>query len=255
MPISPPLAQKVSTVSPVASPLVSSPATAMFGSPVFRTFGGLPSMISDPPVARLLTAFSPLNPQVASQKSKIETLLHGFGTHTAIGGPDLHGLKMGPDGRIYFSIADRGTSTNLWDKIGDHWPGLTMEALADSGAVFRCQPDGTQLEVVAIGLRNPQELAFDEFGNLFTGDNNGDGGDKSRWEYIVEGADYGWRMGWQWLPKMGAWNSDMLWGMAPSNTSSFYLPPVTHIAAGPAGMAYYPGTGLPARHHRHFFLS
>ena len=196
----------------------------------------------------------PLNPHLVNRRSKIENLIHGFGTHIAYGGHDMHGLKMGPDGKIYFSIADRGISTNLWDRIVDHWPGLTMEALADSGAVFRCNPDGTEFEVVAIGLRNPQELAFDEFGNLFTGDNNSDFGDKSRWEYIVEGADYGWRLGWQWLPMTGAWNSEMLWGMAPSNTSAYYLPPVTHIAAGPAGTSYYPGTGLPARYDRHFFL-
>jgi quinoprotein glucose dehydrogenase len=196
----------------------------------------------------------PANPHAQNSKFNIQSLIHGFGAHIAVGGHDLHGLKKGPDGKIYFSVADRGTSTNLWARIVDHWPGLTLEALADSGAVFRCQPDGTELEVVAIGLRNPQELVFDEFGNLFTGDNNSDNGDKSRWEYIVEGADYGWRMGWQWLPKMGAWHSEMLWGMAPSNTSAYYLPPVTHIAAGPAGTAYYPGTGLPVRYDRHFFL-
>jgi len=196
----------------------------------------------------------PANPHLRHSSFAISNLISGFGVHIAFGGHDLHGLKMGPDGRIYFSIADRGTGTNLWDKIVDHWPGLTMEALANSGAVFRCNPDGTELEVIAIGLRNPQELAFDEYGNLFTGDNNGDGGDKARWEYIVEGADYGWRMGWQWLPRMGAWNSEMLWGLAPSNTSSYYLPPVAHIGAGPSGVAYYPGTGLPERYDRHFFM-
>jgi quinoprotein glucose dehydrogenase len=197
---------------------------------------------------------APANPHIQNSKFETRNLLHGFGVHIAFGGHDMHGLKMGPDGKMYFSIADRGTGTNLWDKIIDHWPGLTMEALADSGAVFRCQPDGTELEVVAIGLRNPQELVFDEFGNLFTGDNNGDGGDKARWEYIVEGADYGWRMGWQHLPRMGAWNSEMLWGLAGTNTSSYYLPPVAHIGAGPSGVAYYPGTGLPARYDRHFFM-
>ena len=129
-----------------------------------------------------------------------------------------------------------------------------MEALADSGGVFRCNQDGTEFEVVCIGLRNPQELAFDEFGNLFAGENNADGGDKARWIHVVEGADYGWRIGWQWLPKLGAWNSEMLWGMAGTNTSSYYLPPVAHIGAGPAGIAYYPGTGLPARYDRHFFM-
>ncbi len=197
---------------------------------------------------------APANPHRERSKIQIQNLMSGFGVHIAFGGHDMHGLKMGPDGKIYFSIADRGTSTNLWDKVVDRWPGLTLEALADSGAVFRCNPDGSQFEVICIGLRNPQELAFDDLGNLFAGENNGDGGDKARWIHVVEGADYGWRMGWQWLPKMGAWNSELLWGMEHTNTSSYYLPPVAHIGAGPSGVAYYPGTGLPARYDRHFFM-
>jgi len=109
-------------------------------------------------------------------------------------------------------------------------------------------------------LRNPQELAFDEYGNLFTADNNGDGGDKARWHYVVEGADFGWRIGWQWLearayqPKMGPWNGERLWHLAESNTAAYLLPPLAHIGHGPAGLAYNPGTGLPAQFDRHFFL-
>ena len=32
------------------------------------------------------------------------------------------------------------------------------------------------------------------------------------------------------------------------------MPPITNIASGPSGVAYFPGTGLPARFQDHFFL-
>ncbi|HTI70417.1 MAG TPA: HEAT repeat domain-containing protein [Candidatus Limnocylindria bacterium] len=179
--------------------------------------------------------------------AKGERLLHGFGVHVAFGGHDLHGLIKGFDGRIYFSIADRGTS--ITNREGH------VFSLPDCGAVFRCEPDGSDFEVVARGLRNPQELAFDDFGNLWTGDNNGDGGDKARWTLVLKGADYGWSMGWQWQPKMGAWNSERLWHTRESNTAAYIMPPVAHIGHGPAGIAYYPGTGLGERYIGHFFYA
>ena len=176
-----------------------------------------------------------------------EKLLHGFGVHIASGGHDMHGLIKGFDGRIYFSVADRGSCvTNREGRVF---------ALPDCGAVFRCEPDGSQFEVFAKGLRNPQELAFDDLGNLWTGDNNGDGGDKARWTLVLEGADYGWTMGWQWLPKMGAWNSERLWHLQDSNTAAYLVPPVAHIGHGPAGIAYYPGTGLGDRFTGYFFMT
>lgn len=175
-----------------------------------------------------------------------DKLLTGFGVHIAFGGHDLHGLKFGPDGKLYFSIADRGLNvTNANREFAN----------PDSGAIMRCNPDGTEFEIVATGLRNPQELAFDQYGNLFTGDNNGDGGDKARWVYVVEGLDAGWHIGWQHAPKMGAWNAEQLWALAPTNTAAYILPPVAHIGHGPAGIAYYPGVGLPLRYTNHFFMA
>lgn len=174
-------------------------------------------------------------------------LLSGFGVHIAYGGHDMHGLKFGPDGKLYFTIADRGTHVETKE-------GKKIE-LPDTGAVFRCNPDGTEFEVVATGLRNPQELAFDQYGNLFTGDNNADGGDKARWTHIVEGADFGWRYGWQHLPKLGAWNSEKLWDLPPRNTAAYILPPAAHIGHGPAGIVYYPGTGLPDKFKDTFFYA
>jgi quinoprotein glucose dehydrogenase len=139
------------------------------------------------------------NGRAKSRKS----ISYGYGVRFSYTGHDLHGLILGPDGKLYFSFGDRGASVTTKE-------GKTL-AYPDEGAVFRCNPDGTDMEVVHRGLRNPQELAFDQFGNLFTGDNNSDGGDRARIVHLVEGGDSGWRIGWQFLERpnaRGAWNSE-----------------------------------------------
>jgi len=184
-----------------------------------------------------------------------KALQSGFGVHIGYGGHDMHGLIMGPDGKLYWTIADRGFSPPPDINGYGFSTEFLRRTLPDCGAVYRCNPDGSNLEVVAVGLRNPQELAFDQFGNLFTGDNNADGGDKARIEYIVEGADYGWRYGWQHMSKLGAWNTEMIWGLRSNNTAVYSMPPVAHVTHGPSGFVYYPGTGLPDRFNNHFFLA
>jgi quinoprotein glucose dehydrogenase len=180
----------------------------------------------------------------------------GFGVHIAFGGHDMHGLIKGPDGRIYWSIADRGTDWRP-EFTSPFFPeAFLKQVLPDTGAIFRCEPDGSHIEVVAVGLRNPQELAFDDHGNLFTGDNNADGGDQARWVYVLPGSDSGWRIGWQWQnnPKLGAWNAEGMWWNAETNTAAWVLPHCGYAGRGPAGIAWYPGTGLPSRYDGHFIL-
>ena len=169
----------------------------------------------------------------------------GYGVHTSLLGHDLHGLRLGPDGKLYFSIGDRGFHVSSGDRTVSY---------PDEGAVLRCNLDGSELEVVHRGLRNPQELAFDDFGNLFTGDNNSDGGDKARWVYVVEGGHSGWHIGYQSIAGRGPWNDEKLWHPHFPGQASYIVPPIANLANGPSGLTYDPGVGLPRRYRGRFFL-
>lgn len=184
--------------------------------------------------------------------SEREIVFTGFGIRTALRGHDMHGLAQGPDGRIYWSIGDRGYRVKT--KEG------TELARTFTGAVFRCEPDGSNLEVFAHSLRNPQELAFNQWGDLFTGDNNSDAGDRARIVYIMEGGETGWDMNYQTLEgqnQRGPWNQEHTWwkwDAADPVRPAWTLPPIDHQTDGPSGLVFYPGIGFPSRYDNHFFL-
>ncbi len=196
------------------------------------------------------------------------SLQDGFGIRMSYSGHDLHGLIRGPDGRVYFSLGDRGYSFTTKEGRTYHEPTL--------GAVFRCDPDGSNLEEYYRGLRNPQELAFDQFGNLFTCDNNGDQWDKGRLVYILEGGDSGWTAGHQSILNfhrqlklrtqlyphpghksipMTPWLTESLWEPRHEGQPAWILPPIDTISWGPSGFVFnYGGTAFPERYKNHFFV-
>lgn len=181
------------------------------------------------------------------------SLSKGYGLRASFLGHDLHGLTWGPDGKLYFSIGDRGY--NLLTQEGEQ---LTPNIDAGRGAVFRINKDGSGLEVFASGLRNPQELAFDNYGNLFTGDNNSDGGDSARIVYVAEGGDSGWMSPYQYQTGdylRGAWTAEKLWYLQHEDQPAWILPPIAHLGAGPSGFAHYPGLGFSERYQNHFFMA
>lgn len=181
-----------------------------------------------------------------------ESIFDGFGVRTALRGHDMHGLIIGMDGLLYWSIGDRGYSVTTREG--------SLLADPKSGAVFRCRPDGTHLELFATGLRNPQELAFNEFGDLFTGDNNSDGGDKARFVFVMHGGETGWDMNYQTLEgsnQRGPWNQEGIWhvrGAHERDHPAWVLPPLAHIGSGPSGLAYAPGTMLSAEWANRFYM-
>ena len=123
--------------------------------------------------------------------------------------------------------------------------------------MFRCNHDGTQLELVATGLRNPQSLLFTENGDLFTGDNDCDHGDEERLVHIVEGGDSGWRVGYQYPPlgRGSPWLADKLWHPRHEGQAAYIIPPICNIEDGPSGIAYYPGTGLNSSYAGTIFIT
>jgi quinoprotein glucose dehydrogenase len=180
-------------------------------------------------------------------KASARKVLHyGFGVHMGSGAHDLHGLCFGPDGKIYFSMGDRGYHVTAGDRTFDS---------PDMGGVLRCNPDGSELEVFATGLRNPEQLTFDAYGNLWTGDNNSDAGDKARWVWVVEGGDSGWRFGYQREVLKSPWMVEKLWAMETATTAPSEVPPAGYMGHGPSGVAYNPGTCLNDAYAGHFFMA
>ena len=188
---------------------------------------------------------------------KREVFFHGFGVHAALDGHDLHGLTVGPDGKLYFSVGDNGFSVRTREGRLLHHP--------NTGGVLRCNWDGSDLEVFATGLRNVQELAFDDFGNLFSVDNDGDiREERERFVYITEGSDSGWRLNWQFkkggwpgrtqTPEYCPWIDEKLWLPHWPGQAAYITPPMSEFSVGPGGFKYNPGTALNDRYKGAFFL-
>jgi quinoprotein glucose dehydrogenase len=166
-----------------------------------------------------------------------EIVVHGFGHHLAYAGHDMHGLSVGPDGRIYWSIGDKGV--NVTSKEGRHF------FAPNEGAVMRVDPDGTNFEIYARGLRNVQEPAFDAFGDLIGVDNDADQpGERERFVFIAEGSDSGWRCNYQYMGLASPWMREGLWKPHFSGQAAYLLPPISNYSDGPAGFRFDPGTAL-----------
>ncbi|MEE2640027.1 MAG: PVC-type heme-binding CxxCH protein [Planctomycetota bacterium] len=182
----------------------------------------------------------------ADQREKIAT---GFGMHIAYAGHDMHGLTVGPDGKIYWSIGDKGI--HVQSKEGPFF------VYPNQGGVMRCNPDGSDFEVFAHGLRNVQELAFDQYGNLFGVDNDADQpGERERFVYIVQDMDAGWRCNYQYRGgDFNPWTDEKLWQTWHTAQPAYVTPPLEYSINGPCGFAFNPGTALSESYRNYFFLT
>lgn len=182
-----------------------------------------------------------------------ESLAHGSGVHIGFGGHGLSGPLIGPDGRIYWKEGDLGV--NITNREGRRLYN------PHSGVILRANLDGTNAEIFASGLRNPEEFAFDEYGNLISPDNDGDHpGELERLVYIVDGMDSGWRINWQFGkyvdPDNNAykvWMDENLWKPRWAGQAAWITPPLANWHAGPAGFDHNPGTALDDAWRGYFF--
>jgi quinoprotein glucose dehydrogenase len=185
---------------------------------------------------------------------KKTSISHGYGVHIGFGGHGMSGIVEGPDGRIYWNIGDIGA--NLTSPDGKKF------ANPNSGIIARSNPDGTDFEIFASGLRNTHEFVFDEYGNLISSDNDGDHpGESERLVHVVKDHDAGWRSNWQYGKytdpknnKYNVWMDEKLFKPRWEGQAAYIIPPIMNYHNGPTGMVYNPGTALGSVWKNKFFL-
>ncbi|WP_191321982.1 HEAT repeat domain-containing protein [Algoriphagus aquimarinus] len=184
-----------------------------------------------------------------------ESISHGYGVHIGFGGHGMSGLEVGPDGRIYWGIGDIGFNGKGPD--GTEWK------YPNRGVVARANPDGSDFEIFAMGVRNTHEFTFDAHNNLISVDNDGDhGGESERLVYLVNGSDTGWRTNWQFGKYRDpdnntykVWMDERLFVPRYEGQAAYITPPIQNYINGPTGMVYNPGTALAEKWKNTFFVA
>ncbi len=186
---------------------------------------------------------------------KKTSISHGYGVHVGFSGHGMSGVKMGPDGRLYWQIGDIG--------FNGEGPDGTKWEHPNSGVIARANPDGSDFEIFAHGLRNTHQFVFDEYGNIISEDNDGDHpGEKERLVYIVNGSDAGWRSNWQYGKYSDpdnngykVWMDEKMYLPRFEGQAAYITPCISNFVSGPAGVVYNPGTALGPAYKQTFFVA
>lgn len=168
---------------------------------------------------------------VADKRTVVLTGFKGVDNDHAI-----HGVTWGPDGHLYFSNGDKGL--DVTDKSGNR---IHVSRDGDSpylaAAVLRSDFEGEHLELLGHNMRNPYEPTVDVFGNVFISDNDDDGNEQCRINYVMHGGDYGYtprRLGNKHFDAIH-WNTDRA-GTVPTMIKTGF--------GSPCGMMYYENGAL-----------
>jgi putative membrane-bound dehydrogenase-like protein len=142
---------------------------------------------------------------------KPQVIFTGFGGANHDHG--VHAFVFGPDGRYYFNCGNEGDNRDSYIKTGDDKPvvdvtGSEVGGKAQAyrgkprgrnnmgyqeGLAFRWDPDARKFWVVANNFRNNYELAVDAFGTVWQSDNDDDGNQGVRIDYVMEGGNFGFK--------------------------------------------------------------
>jgi glucose/arabinose dehydrogenase len=157
------------------------------------------------------------------------------------GGHFTRTLAFGPDGKLYISI---GSTCNV-----------CIEPDPRYAAISRCNPDGSQFEVYATGLRNAVGLTFrpgtqELWASVNGRDNIGDDLPPETIDLIQQGKDYGWPYSYS---LHGKAVPDPDYGREGVRQTGF---PVIEYQAhsAPLGMTFYTGDAFPKKYQQGFFI-
>lgn len=147
----------------------------------------------------------------------------------------VHGISIGPDGRLYFTVGDAGVS-DLKSSDGKGPSFTSNAATIRAGTVWRCDLDGKNLELIAHNFRNNYMAAIDSFGNVFLSDNDDDGNQQTRICFVMPGGNYGYH------PRGAGqthWHEEQP-GIVPKVLRTYF--------GSPTGMCFYEGDLLPEKY-------
>lgn len=121
-----------------------------------------------------------------------EVLFQGIGGEQHDHG--VHSFSFGPDGKLYFNFGNEGKT--LKDKFGKTVRDQDGDEIGPGkykmGMVFRCDPDGKNVECLGQNFRNNYEVAVDSYGILWQSDNDDDGNKGVRINYVMDYGNYGY---------------------------------------------------------------
>jgi len=107
-----------------------------------------------------------------------------------------HAFVYGPDGKLYWNLGN--TNKGVFDRSGQVVLDRRGREIRPDGQpfrqgmAFRCNQDGSEMEVLAHNLRNSYELTVDAFGGTWFSDNDDDGNQGTRICYTLDGGNYGY---------------------------------------------------------------